>query len=469
MTRLKKVLIPISFNFQVRYFVRTELFRKLAEYCYPVVVLQWEQPDLVAELEAMGLRVYTIPNQPEQSEVIQLRKRINDYFLEKVVKTPTAVIMRDHEYQLIVTLRKKVRYYQNRVRQRLYSAKQFEADKRRLNELAGEMPTWGNYEELLGRERIEALFTTAPFLVQEDLLCRLAVKRGIPVFYGVLSFDNPTTRGSLPFVANRYAVWNRLNKEQLIRTYGAHIGPMVDVTGPPQFDFYFDPKYLVPREEWLYEKGLPPHRPVILYGANAKYFVPDEFAVVRMIDEAISSGAIAHNPVILLRPHPTDSYLDWQEFAAKLKNTYIERSLKRNQSDDKTNNKYSNFLLDDVVGLCSTLAHSAVHISYFSTLALDGICFDKPVVCPYFSPSPRRLSHKSIRRLYETEHYLPITRSGAVMLPEDEVQLIQAVNQALEDPGKLRDKRSKLKREYLNDVDGNACRLLVESFRSFLN
>lgn len=432
------------------------------------MVLCWEQPDLMAELKALGFTVYTISYQKEEGDLTHLRKTISDYFLEEVVKTPTVAIIRNHQYRLTNKFKGTVKYYRSGIRKWLYSNKQFETDKHRLDELIEMSSVWEEYHKLLVREEIEALFTTAPFHGQEDLLCRMAMKRAIPIFYGVLSFDNPTTRGLLPFIAKRYAVWNVQNKKQLIRGYGEHIEPLVDVTGPPQFDFYFQPGYVLPMEKWLNERGLPPDRPVILYGANAKFFVPNEFAVVRMIDEAISSGAIENSPVILLRPHPTDSYLDWLEFATRLKNTHIERSLKKNQSDNQINNKYSNFLLDDVVALCSTLAHSAVHVSYFSTLALDGICFDKPVVCPCFSPSPRRLSHKSIRRLYETEHYQPITRSGAVMLPQDEGQLIQAINQALRDPGMLKARRAQLKKEYLNDTDGNACGLLLESFKSFL-
>lgn len=466
---VKRVLVPISFNFQVRYFVRTGLLRKLAEYCYPVVVLQWEQPDLVAELEAMGLRVYTMPGQKEGVDVVQLRKRIDAYFLEKIVRTPSAAVIRNHQYQLIRKFKKKIKHHVSRVKQRLYSERQFKRDTAALSTRVESGPAWTKVNVLMTEEKIDALFTTAPFLPEEDVWCRAAMKRDIPIFYGVLSFDNLTTRGYLPFVASRYAVWNQANKNQLIRTYGARVEPIIDVTGPPQFDFYFNRDYLLAKEAWLAEKRLPAGRPIILYGANAKYFVPDEFAVVRLLDEAISKGAVIGNPFILVRPHPTDSFSDWLEFIGTLNNAQIERSVEQNQSETEIYNKYSNFSISDVSSLCSSLAHTDVHISYFSTLALDGICFDKPIVCPYFSAEPDRLSHVDIRRLYETEHYQPITRSGAVMLPENEGQFIRAINQALRYPAELKEKRAQLKKDYLNDVKGNACALLLESFKTFLN
>lgn len=424
---------------------------------------------MVNELEAMGLRVHTIPSQREEAYIVQLRRRIDAYFLENVVKTPSAAIKRNHQYRSIVKLRKKITYHVNRAKQLLYSKEKFERDKREMSALIQSGPTWAKRDKLLVEEKIVGVFTTAPYLSEEDAWCRAAIQRGIPIFYGVLSFDNLTTRGYLPFVAKRYAVWNQHNKDQLIRTYGACVEQTIDVTGPPQFDFYFNPDFLLPRDIWLEEKRLPANRPIILYGANVKYFVPDEFAVVRLIDEAISNGTIDGNPVILIRPHPVDSFSDWMEFAGTLKNAYLERSVEKNQSETDMFNKYSNFLPGDVRRLCSSLAHTDVHVSYFSTLALDGICYDKPIVCPYFSPSPKRLSHKNIRRLYETEHYQPITRSGAIVLPENEGQLIQAINQALRYPVELREKREHLKKEYLNDVKGNACELLVESFKTFLN
>ncbi|MEZ5140723.1 MAG: hypothetical protein R2711_18700 [Acidimicrobiales bacterium] len=71
----------------------------------------------------------------------------------------------------------------------------------------------------------------------------------------------------------------------------------------------------------------------------------------------------------------------------------------------------------EVVGLCSTLAHTDVHVSTSSTMALDGAWFDKPQLCPTYDVVGGRRHRRHAADLYRREHYVPIVRSGGVELP----------------------------------------------------
>jgi len=430
--------------------------------------LFWYQPDLKTELESLGYRVYLINLSEEPAAVKLIRRRIDNYYLDKVVKTPTNKLLNKHRYHLL-PFKNKLKYLFQYGKTLLFNRDSFDQDKKLLSLIIEQTKDWKAVSEMLKFEQIKCIFTTAPFLVSEDLVCRVAKRLDLSIFYSVLSFDNPTTRGYLPFTPSRIAVWNNHNKNQLIRIFSSEISPKIDLTGPPQFDFYFDRNYLINEQEWRSRRGLPLNRPVIMYGANAKFFIPDEFKIVRIIDDAIEKGRIKSKPVILLRPHPTDSFQDWELFVGTLKHTYIERAIEKNESDLKINNKYSNFSEEDVKGLCSTLAYSDAHISYASTLALDGICFDKPQICPYFSPAPHILSHKIVRNLYHSEHYTPITQSGAVHLPSNEFELIKSVDDSIAYPNVAKEARRKLKKEYLNDTNGFAVNFLAQSFSNYLS
>lgn len=383
------------------------------------------------------------------------------------MKTPTTAL-RLKTYFALMPFKKKVKYILNQIKLSTYNDFDFEKDKQVLSQSIQQTQAWQEINQIIASEKIGCVFTTAPFLVSEDLVCRAAHQLQIPIYYSVLSFDNLTTRGYIPFTPKRISVWNKQNKIQVIRIWGESIANKIDLTGPPQFDFYFNKSYVLEENLWRTSKKMPNHRPIILYGANTKYFIPDEYKVVKLIDDAIEQEVIQGFPVMLVRPHPTDSFKDWELFVRSLKHTYIEKTIHKNESEVEINNKYSNFSPDDVRSLCSSLKHTAVHISYASTLALDGICFDKPQICPYFSPSPKILSNQLVRNLYHTEHYLPITESGAVMMPKNEQELISNINLALTNPQFNGQERYKIRVDYLNSPNGFSTDNLVNSFCNFL-
>jgi len=462
-----KVLFLLSFNFQIRYLIRSGIINRMAANCEPLILLMWNQPDLKYELEEIGFKVILMPYTTEPLLAKILRNRIDHYYFNKILKSETTGIRLKHKLHLL-NIKKKVRFWINNLKSKFYNKSNFEKDKLELSILLQSLPEWSKLEEVFKNNHIDHVFTTAPFLLSEELVCRVACFLEIPIFYSVLSFDNPTTRGFIPFIPKRISVWNNFNKEQLGRIWGEQILKAIDVTGPPQFDFYFKQEYALKELDWRITKNMPLDRLVIMYGANAKYFIPEEYRILELLDNAIESGRIIGKPIVLLRPHPTDSFADWDSIVKKLKHTYIERSIGKNESEININNKFSNFTFDDITSFCSTLANTKVHISYASTLALDGICFNKPQICPYFSPAPKISSHKVIRNLYHTEHYEPITKSGAVLFPDTEDSLIEAINSSLNKPDELKKERENLNKIYLNNTNGNAVDLLVKSFQNYL-
>jgi len=132
------------------------------------------------------------------------------------------------------------------------------------------------------------------------------------------------------------------------------------------------------------------------------------------------------------------------------------------------NNKYSNFTKDDVVKLCSSLANSDIHISYASTMALDGACFDKPQICPYFAPDYTVIRNKEIRDLYHSEHYTPIRLSKAVDLPENTEELIECINHALAQPEMKSNERIKLLDQMITYRDGKATHRIAAQLKNLI-
>lgn len=454
---LIKILIPISFNFQIRFIVRTGLLNRLSKFCTPVILLFWNQEDLVDELKSLGFECFFIYIQPPDSKYKFLKDKVDFYYHKTILKSPTLKIRNGMKWKRM-TLKKKIKHIINTFQEGrlLYDEKSFRVDMSQLEDHVKQSDNFHQLNCVLDQHDIHAILTTAPFLNSEELICRVATHRNIPIFYSVLSFDNLTTRGYLPFTANHYFVWNAHNKNEILRIQPNLNPDKVSITGPAQFDFYYQNQYIKNEQEWRDDKTIPEGRPVILYGANAKIFVPNEFLIVKSIDEAITKGNIQDNPLVLLRPHPTDSFNDWKNFVKNCNNVYIEKPLVKNQTEDNIHNKFSNFTTEDVINLCSSLAHSAVHISYASTLALDGACFDKPQICPYFAPDNSLYGDKEIRNLYHSEHYTPIRLSGALDLPRNYEELIECINRALKQPDLKSNERGELLDQMITHRDGKA-------------
>lgn len=96
---------------------------------------------------------------------------------------------------------------------------------------------------------------------------------------------------------------------------------------------------------------------------------------------------------------------------------------------------------DQVIGLCSTLAHTDVHVSVSSTLTLDGAFFGKPQLGPAYDVEGGRRHQRRALDLYRREHFVPIVASGGLELANAPAELVAQVRSALDDPERLAPQR----------------------------
>ena len=52
-----RILITISFSFSIRYIIRTGLLQSIQEFAEPVIVLTWNEADLIKELKEKNIEV----------------------------------------------------------------------------------------------------------------------------------------------------------------------------------------------------------------------------------------------------------------------------------------------------------------------------------------------------------------------------------------------------------------------------
>jgi hypothetical protein len=460
-----RVLFLISFNFPIRYLLRTGFLLQVKSFCEPVVCLSWRQDDLGKELDLLGIEWFVEPNIIPTDEIKTTKILIDEYFKLKVSKNPFYKNMRKL-YRKRFSLKKRIRFEIKLIKNKLfYTNSKFEEYRMKENKLIECQPWFASFSNTLKLKNINGVFTTSPYLFFEESICRIANKLDIPVYYSVLSFDNLSNRGSFNFKSKSFFVWNQINKEEVLKIIGSESNKSpIYIVGVPQFDFYYKRnQFKIELNKWKKQKNIPLERPILLYGANSKSFITNEQRIIKELDNAITNGVINNNPIILIRPHPTDSYLDWEDFVKGCSNTILEKSIEQNESLNGIYNKYSNFTKEDVIRLCSSLSNSDIHISIASTMALDGAVFDKPIICPYFSPNGDE--DEILRGFYWSEHYKPITLSGAIQLPKNYQELYFEINNALLTPNLNSGKRKELLAKMIYKNDGYATERLINAFK----
>ena len=85
----KRVLIPISFSFSIRYIVRSGLIYKLKEFCEPVIVLTWNEKELIHELNQNNIEVHVVQESERGIYYSDVRKKLDYWFRHKKLQSPT--------------------------------------------------------------------------------------------------------------------------------------------------------------------------------------------------------------------------------------------------------------------------------------------------------------------------------------------------------------------------------------------
>lgn len=141
---------------------------------------------------------------------------------------------------------------------------------------------------------------------EEADFLQAAKKLGIPTAVPVLSWDNLTTKGLIPYAPDAVLVWNDAHAAEAVAIHGIPEDQVI-VTGSPFFDKWFDGRRLLwSRRELETRLGVPANKPMLLYLGSSKYIALNEGWLVKRLAEALASHPQLSGVQILVRPHPSN-------------------------------------------------------------------------------------------------------------------------------------------------------------------
>lgn len=282
------------------------------------------------------------------------------------------------------------------------------------------------------------------------------------------SWDNLTSKGVVQVLPNKLIVYSNRMVEEAVGIVGMKREDIF-MAGPPQFDIHFK-KGPRSRGEFLKSLGINPASRIVLCAPFFDKYTGSAVAMINELAAAIEDGILPKDVHLLVRYRPGTPAIG-EGFLKRSSNftvTYPQIAVfdgagRYSPSDD------FEWSTDDVNLLIDSLRFSDIVINTVSTLSIDAMVFDKPVINVRFDAEPKTPPEHSVNvMLPNHDHYKAIEASGGVKLVYSMNEMIGAINAYLKNPKLDFEGRERLRREQIVFMDGLAGRRIADFIKGEL-
>ncbi|MDI1256455.1 MAG: hypothetical protein PSV16_10155 [Flavobacterium sp.] len=293
-------------------------------------------------------------------------------------------------------------------------------------------PITKGYEELLKAHDFDILFFThqrPPFIAP---LAYVAKKMKITSCSFIFSWDNLASKGRMAADFDYFLVWSDLMQRELLHFYPHVKKENTAIVGTPQFEPYVLERYASDQSEFHSLFNLNPLKKTICFSCGDIATSPNDELYIETIANAILEGKI-EDVNLVIRTSPAEDPARFLPIAAKfpfLKWNYPKWELARIGHQEAWSQRFPS--VDDVTEMRSLLEYSHLNINMLSTMSLDFMQFEKPVINVVFGNQDNNLYDD--QRFLEYAHIINVVKSNASTIAKNKIELIEAINQYLKNP-----------------------------------
>ncbi|OIQ22714.1 hypothetical protein [Lacinutrix sp. MedPE-SW] len=314
------------------------------------------------------------------------------------------------------------------------------------------------YLSILKESKPDLLFFThqRPPYLAPFLYCANVLKIHTTSF--IFSWDNLASKGRMMGSFNSYLVWSDLMKKELIHFYPNTIPENVKVIGTPQFEPYVMEQYKTQKSNFFQKFNLDASKKVICYScADAGIGANDAVHIASVMQYINNNPKL--NLQLLVRTSPAEDGLRFEPLKEKfpeIKWNIPKWKLARNNHVESWSQRIPS--IEDVIDLRSILEFSSLNINMCSTMGLDFMLFNKPVIYTVFGNETNDLYNDQLFLNYVHLEY--VIDSKAVAIAKDETELHAYLTEALEQPELRKENREALiKLEISKTLKGTSNRM----------
>jgi CDP-glycerol glycerophosphotransferase (TagB/SpsB family) len=121
------------------------------------------------------------------------------------------------------------------------------------------------------------------------------------------------------------------------------------------------------------------------------------------------------------------------------------------------------FTREDVELMVNSLRYSDVTLNTISTLTVDAVALDKPVVNIRFDIDPNTPSADRVELYSHFDHYIALEKTGGVKLAYSFNELVEQINAYLKNPAEDSIGRAQIRREQVEFEDSNSGKRSAEA------
>ena len=274
-----------------------------------------------------------------------------------------------------------------------------------------------------------------------------AKKLGVKLVNYVASWDHPVSKGLFATYYDMYLVQNEMMKDALVNLHGVAEKKIV-ITGWPQMDHYGNSGTTMDYTALLKKWGLDSSKSCVLLAGNSETNAPYEPSLFkRLLDWRDANGG-ENLFSIVLRPHPNDyRKKDGGRFTflEGRKGVYIQQNS-----------------LSDIDELAALLRNAACVVCTGGTVLLDSLANNRPVVGVMYDEGAPEGFSAAIKN-FTMSHYGELVESGAFYRANNFDEVISGLQNSLDNPAELADKRAAITKRFVGELDGGAARRVVDA------
>lgn len=323
---------------------------------------------------------------------------------------------------------------------------------------------------LLRRLNPKVVVATYPVMPPEPHFLLEAKTLGIPTILHLLSWDNITAKGRFPATADQYLSWGPIMSQELREYYEVHKDAIHEV-GVPHFDLHFRHCHLNCRSDsdLLKSLELDPIKPHAFFAMSAPRFAPREIEIVSWLAQAVENGKLGNDMQLVVRPHPqnVEGFMADETWVRRLSALRSARVAVDYPKLSSSRIPWS-MQKDDMERLSKLLASASIIYNSGSTVSIDGLAVDRPVVITAFDGDDQLPYWQSARRLVDYTHLKKFIGLAGVSVVRSYEELLKVSCQQIECPDKASHNRLYAFDQECGPRDGNATRRAAKTILSIL-
>lgn len=307
-----------------------------------------------------------------------------------------------------------------------------------------------HYGAIFDKYNPDLVFATSIMEDTDSFIIKEAKARGIKTIGMPKTWDN-TSKMVFRAKTDKLIVWGEFSKEEATR-FQNYKPEDIAMCGIPQFDFYKNSNYLMPREDFCEMLGLDKNKKIILFCSEGKTTKHDG-EIAEMIAGFINNKKLISEASLFIRPHFIYSN-DEKKFekVSKCQNVVLDGGYKFSPVfRDKWD--YSK---EQIKKFTNIIFHSDIVVTSYSSISLDAAAFDKPIINIAFDGYKKIPYKESMVHWYKMEYYKRVVESGGVWMADNETELLNALNGYLRNSRLLEVGRRKLRDCFMYKLDGKS-------------